>query len=177
MARSRILEKYNHRKLGWLHDFRFFIAAIVVLFIVFRFVVGFSFIDGESMDPTLKDGELALYNRLATGYEAGDIVSMRVPSGEYYVKRVIATGGDTVSLREGAVFVNGKKIEEKWAVGMTWPESIAVNYPYTIREGNVFVLGDNREHSLDSRHFGEVNERQIKGKLVFHMGRWYIKML
>lgn len=177
MAKGRFLEKYNHKKLGWLHDFRFFIIAVAVLFVLLKFVIVFSFVDGSSMDPTLKDGELAMYNRLASSYEPGDIISMRVPSGEYYVKRVIATAGDAVDLRNGEVFVNGKKLDDKWAVGQTWPESIAVNYPYTVREGNVFVLGDNRENSLDSRHFGEVNERQIKGRLVFHMGKWYIKTL
>ena len=175
MAGSRILEKYNHKKLGWLHDFRFFFLAAIVIFILFKFVIGLSAVDGESMEPSLHDGEVAVYNRLAADYKPGDVISIRVPSGEYYVKRVIALAGDVVDLQDGNVYVNGDKLEDTWSVGSTYPESIAVNYPYKVREGNVFVLGDNREASLDSRHFGEVNKIQIKGKLVLHVGKWYVK--
>ena len=122
------------------------------------------------MDPTLKDGSLVVYLRTVRNYQPGDVISMRVPSGEYYVKRVIAVGGDVVELADGEILVNGRPADSTWAHGRTFEETGAVIYPYRVREGNVFVLGDNREVSMDSRAFGEVNLRQIKGKLLFVQG-------
>ena len=98
------------------------------------------------------------------------MISIRVPSGEYYVKRVTAVGGDTVDLLDGQVWVNGELLTEDRGHGETIKETGAVIYPYSVREGNVFVLGDNREISMDSRAFGEVNKRQIRGKVLFGFG-------
>lgn len=166
MGKKRLLERYNGLKLGWLHDSIFFIVLIVVLFVVFRFVIGLAVIGGDSMDPTLRDGNVVLYLRTVQNYEPGDVVSVRVPSAEYYVKRVVATGGETVELIDGQVYVDGDLLEESYAVGETNEETGTVIYPYTVREGNVFVLGDNREVSMDSRAFGEVSMHQIRGKII-----------
>jgi len=95
-------------------------------------------------------------------------------SGEYYVKRVIAAGGEEVDIKDGMVYVNKKKLNEPWAEGETFEETGAVIYPYKVRNGNVFVLGDNRNVSVDSRAFGEVSKRQIKGRIMLRMGKWYI---
>ena len=169
-ADKRILERFNGSKLGWLHDARFFIIAVILLFCLFRFVIGFSVIGGDSMSPTLIDGDVVIYNRLAGEYRPGDVISMRVPSGEYYVKRVIAVGGDVVDIVNGTVTVNGQPLENDWGYGETLEETGAVIYPYAVREGNVFVLGDNRGVSMDSRTFGEVNKIQIKGRVVLQIG-------
>ena len=166
MKKKRVLDKYNGRKLEWLHDSIHFIVLIIAAVIVFRFVIGLAVVGGDSMDPTLKDGNIVLYLRLDKTYEPGDVISMRVPSGDYYVKRVIAVGGDSVDLRDGSLYVNDKPVDDPWANGITREESGAVIYPYLVREGNVFVLGDNREVSMDSRAFGEVNLRQIKGRII-----------
>ena len=131
-------------------------------------MIGIARISGDSMHPTLKDGELVVYERFIRTYRQGDIVSVRVPSGKYYVKRVIACGGDTVDIVDGSVLVNGRQIEDDWAFGMTEEETGAVVYPYTVRPGAVFVLGDNREASMDSRAFGEIGTRQIMGKVIWH---------
>ena len=173
MKRKRVLEQYNEYKLGWLHDSLFFIIMIVTAFILFRFVIGIAIIGGDSMYPTLADGDVVVYFRLATRYNVGDIVSVRVPSNDYYVKRVVAVAGDEVDLRDGKLYVNEVEQEEDWAYGKTMQESGAIIYPYTVFDQNVFVLGDNREVSLDSRTFGEVSLYQIKGKIIFqfHTGK------
>ena len=171
MKKRRVLEKYNGMKLEWLHDSLHFIVLIIAVFCIFRFGIGLSVVGGDSMYPTLKNGDIVLYSRIGSDYKRGDIISMRVPSGEYYVKRVIAGGGDVVDLRDGSVYVNGEKLDEEWAYGMTETETGAVIYPYTVREGNVFVLGDNRQVSMDSRTFGEVNRRQIKGRILCQISK------
>ncbi|MBQ9643951.1 MAG: signal peptidase I [Lachnospiraceae bacterium] len=175
MRRRRFLERYNGYKLEWLNDSLFFIVLIAAVFVLFRFVIGLSVIGGDSMSPHLTDGEVVVYSRLDRHYKPGDVISMRVPSGEFYVKRVIAVGGDVVDLRSGSVYVNDELLSDSWGVGDTKEEYGAVIYPYTVREGNVFVLGDNRVVSMDSRTFGEVNLRQIKGKIMLQIGRWYIR--
>lgn len=167
----RILGRFDAFKLGWLRDSLFFLAAIAVFVIVFRFVIGLSVVGGRSMDPTLKDGDVVMYFRMTRSYHAGDIVAMRVPSGEFYIKRVAATGGETVDIYDGKLFVDGEEAEDENANGSTEEETGAVIYPYDVRDGNVFVLGDNRTVSKDSRAFGEVNLRQIKGKVVLKVNR------
>lgn len=166
---QRMLEQYNGFKLSWLHDSLFFIIAIVVIFVMFRFVIGISVVGGDSMMPTLQDGEFTVYLRIVPEYKAGDIVSMRVPSGEFYVKRVVAAAGDVIDLRNGNVYVNGSPLEDDIGAGETVRESKAVIYPYRVSADSVFVLGDHRAVSLDSRLFGEVNRRQIKGKIIFRL--------
>jgi len=168
--KKRFLERYNALKLGWFHDSLHFILLIAFAFVLFRFVIGFAVVGGESMSPNLTDGDMVLYLRIVSDYRRGDVISMRVPSGDYYVKRVIALEGDVVDLRDGLVYVNGEAAEEPWAQGETLRESGAVIYPYTVRPGNVFVLGDNRRVSMDSRTFGEVNRRQIRGRILLQVG-------
>lgn len=162
-------------KYGWLKDAERFLLLLLIVFGVFQFLIGFSFIKGESMEPTLRDGELVLYVRTVRQYETGDVVSVRIPSGEYYVKRVIATGGDTIDLKDGQVYLNGNVLDEPYISQMTKEQEGTVRYPLTIEEGQVFVMGDNREASMDSRTFGVVGERQIKGKLLLHAGKYYIR--
>ncbi len=129
------------------------------------------------MYPTLEDGDVVMYVRVVNEYEPGDIVSLRVPSGDFYVKRVVAVGGDVVDLKDGNVYVNNEPLDEEWANGDTMKETGVVIYPYYVREGNVFVLGDNRTVSMDSRAFGEVNIRQIKGKIVAEIGLKGVRMI
>ena len=167
----RLLGRFDAFKLGWLRDSLFFVAAIVAFVVVFRFVIGLSIVGGKSMDPTLKDGDVVMYFRMTRSYQAGDIVAMRVPSGDFYIKRVAATGGQTVDIYDGKRYVDGQPVADEHANGETKEETGAVIYPYKVRDGNVFVLGDNRTVSKDSRMFGEVNLLQIKGRVVLKINR------
>lgn len=84
----------------------------------------------------------------------------------YYVKRIIATEGQTVDIYDGKVFVDGKELDEPYFDGETFATDSQVKYPFTVSEGCVFVMGDNRGNSTDSRssRLGEVNEKAILGK-------------
>lgn len=167
--------KFDGFKYGWLKDGEKFIVLLLIVFLVFRFVIGFSMVKGDSMEPTLVHGELVLYGRFYQNYDTGDVVSVRIPSGEYYVKRVIATEGDTIDIKDGQVWLNGKLFEEPYIEGETLPKEGAVRYPLTLEKGQVFVMGDHRDVSMDSRSFGVIGERQIKGKLLLHAGKYYIR--
>ena len=84
----------------------------------------------------------------------------------YYVKRIIATEGQTVDIRGGKVYVDGNELSEEYINGQTFITDSAVKYPFTVSEGCVFVMGDNREHSSDSRvaRVGEIPREAILGK-------------
>ncbi len=157
--------RFDGLKYGWLKDTKKFLLLFVFIFLLFRFVIGFSFIKGNSMEPTLHNEELVLYMRLHGECTRGDVVSVKIPSGEYYVKRIMAVAGDTIDIRDGEVYVNDKMLEEPYIKGETLKQSGRVQYPLTLQEGQIFVMGDNREDSMDSRAFGVVGERQIKGKI------------
>ena len=174
---KRLLKKYDGKKLGWLNDTKRFLVLLLAVFLVFQFVVGISFVKGDSMKPTLENGQMVFYTRFTREYKTGDVVSVRVPAGEYYVKRVIATEGDTIDLKDGKVYVNDKLLSEPYVNGETSEDSGNVIYPYTLTENQVFVMGDNREVSMDSRAFGAVSERQIKGKLWVYAGKYYIRKI
>jgi signal peptidase I len=144
----------------------FLILSAVAVALLFRFVIGVAKVSGNSMDPTLRDGQTVWFSRLDRKYQAGDIVCFRLPDGELLVKRVIAAGGDVVDLTDGGVAVNGTLLDEHAYVrGDTQEEDGEVRYPYTVPEGSYFVLGDNREHSVDSRSFQAIVGAAVKGKL------------
>lgn len=96
------------------------------------------------------------------------MISTRQPS---FVKRVIATSGQTVDLKDGKVYVDGRRLDESYAMGESKPldahlSSAPDSYPYTIPDGCIWVMGDNRENSADSRYFGPVEEDSVIG-IVF----------
>ncbi len=146
-----------------------FIVAIVLV-LIFRFVIGTSTVSGQSMDPTLKNGQRVFFYRLLSVYRPGDIVSFRMPSGEHYVKRVVAVEGDIVTLSEEGLYVNGQLLDEPYAKGKTERQEETVIYPYTVGKDAYFCVGDNREHSIDSRSFGAIVKYQIRGKILGDYG-------
>lgn len=175
--RRRFMGKYDGKKRMWLREAKKFLLLLLAVYLVFRFVIGFSVVSGVSMNDTLTDGDLVLYTRIHGEIERGDIISVGIPSGEYYVKRVVALGGDVVDLRDGVLYVNGEPETGDFIKGATYPEEGSFTYPYTIALGDAFVLGDNREESIDSRFFGAVNLRQVKGVLRLRLGWLYADLL
>jgi signal peptidase I len=124
-----------------------------------------------SMQNTLVEGERLIEDKWSyrvSGPEQGDIVIINGPEHELrLVKRVVALEGQTVDIREGAVYVDGIKLDEPYAKGVTGPGSMPV--PFTVPDDRAFVLGDNREHSLDSRAFGTVALTSLEGKVVLRV--------
>lgn len=177
IGKKRILSKYDGKKWMWLQDFKKFLLLIIVVYLFFRFVIGFSMVSGVSMKNTLSNGDIVFYTRINREISYGDIISVGIPSGEFYVKRVVALGGDVVDLRDGTLYVNDIPETGDYILGETYAEEGAFAYPYTVAEGDAFVLGDNREESIDSRFFGAVNLQQVKGVLRLQFGRFFIRFL
>ncbi len=151
-------------------------ATCIVLLLVNTFVVRLAVVDGSSMYPTLKDGELMVVWRFCYAPTAGDIVvidtSESLLNQSHIVKRVIATEGQTVSIdyNSNLVCVEDVALEEPYInpeedpMKPTDEQSCKI---YTVPEGCVFVMGDNRNHSADSRssYYGMISEDHIMGKV------------
>ena len=148
-----------------------FLGLIAVIILLFYMFMGISTVDGDSMYPTLRDKNVVVYKRMNSEFRQGDIVALKQPDGTEYVKRVIAVAGDTVNIQGGEVYVNGEKVEIKDAIGTTERKDGEVTYPLTVGDKEVFVLGDNREVSKDSREFGLLKTDDIKGKIIWFLGR------
>lgn len=164
--RKNLTGKYDGSKNTKLRFVQGIAIVAVLLFVVFRFVIGTSTVDGKSMYPTLRNGQRLFFLRIMPKYHPGDIISFRMPSGDYYVKRVIAIEGDVVVVEGGGITVNGEKLDEPYAHGKTDVQEDTVVYPYTVGKDAYFVVGDNREHSIDSRSFGAIVKYQIRGRIL-----------
>ncbi|MBQ0078598.1 MAG: signal peptidase I [Eubacterium sp.] len=167
MANKRMMSRYDGRKLGWFRFAKLIGIVVIATLVVFNVIVGVSRVSGESMNPTLEDNQVVFYLRLSDNYHNGDIVSIKMPNGDKYVKRIIASPGDTIDISDGAVTVNGQVLSEEYAQGITDKGIYEISYPYQVEQDMFFVLGDNRESSVDSRTFGPVVRSSIKGSLLF----------
>ena len=150
------------------------VCSVLTVVLVFTFGIRLIGVDGHSMVPTLQDGDrlLVTTSLLSGDYEYGDIVIIQkgaFAGGEPIVKRVIATGGQTVDLdfETGAVYVDGTLLEEDYINELTFVEE-GTEFPLTVPEGSIFVMGDNRNHSSDSRDasLGTVDTRYVIGRAV-----------
>lgn len=158
--------------LSYLHDLVCLVAGVVLLFsLCFRIVV----VSGPSMNNTLVDGDwLLLAGSVLYGQpDHGDVIVASKDSfddGAPIIKRVIALEGQTVDIdfELGIVFVDGVALTEPYISSPTVIDE-GMEFPLTVSEGCVFVMGDNRENSKDSRslEIGLVDEREILGKAIF----------
>lgn len=120
---------------------------------------------GTSMTPTLKDGEIVVLTK-SSNFKTGEILAFYY-NNKILIKRVIAQSGDWVDMSEdGVVFVNGKKLEEPYVSELAYGEC-DLKFPYQVPVNRVFVMGDHRTVSIDSRNsqIGCVAEEQVVGKL------------
>lgn len=162
---QQALEMYD-----WLESCVFAVVLIVLIFILF---LRSATVSGPSMQPTLTDGDRLILQQI--GYDDpqyGDIVVVdRTQSGEPpIIKRVIGRAGDVINIdfESGQVWRNDELLVEPYIYDYTYLDE-GIAFPVTIPEGTVFVMGDNRNHSLDSRspQIGMVDLRRIMGKAIF----------
>ena len=150
------------------------VGSVLAVVLLFTFVIRLVGVDGHSMLDTLQDNDrlLVVNSLLYHNYQYGDIVILRKDGAfdnEPIVKRVIAVGGQTVDIDfdEGIVYVDGAALEEPYIRETTYTAE-GTEFPLTVPEGSVFVMGDNRNGSSDSRDYrlGTVDTRYVIGKAV-----------
>lgn len=152
------------------------ILAIIIRYFFFAPIV----VDGQSMMPTLEHNDRMIVNKI--GYTLGepdrfDIVVFHAPENKDYIKRVIGLPGDTLFYKNDVLYINGEPVEEPY---LEQYKKLSTRKPFTpdfhlrdvtgfdkIPEGHIFVLGDNRQHSKDSRTIGVVPIEQVVGKANF----------
>lgn len=154
--------------------------AVAAALCVRLFIVAPYSIPSGSMEETLMPGDYILAERLTYGSsdpQVGDIVTFKDPDdpSKTLIKRVIATEGQTVELNRGRVMVDGALVDEPYTEGKpgfpieTKDGDSQVEYPYTVPEGHIWVMGDNRTNSIDSRAYGAVPIENVTGKAFFRL--------
>lgn len=153
---------------GLVIDFvQIIVTALVLTFILLIFIQP-SIVDGDSMYPTLHNGDKLILWKLGD-LEHGDVIvfDSHDTQNNKYVKRVIATEGDHIVITDGTVTLNDVILDEPYINEKEFRGDVDLVIP----EGQIYVLGDNRNHSNDSRGFGPVKLDDVDGKVVFNLDK------
>ncbi|GAB1476784.1 signal peptidase I [Bacillota bacterium] len=147
--------------------YRVYIAAGITAWVIFMFIHPVA-MKGNAMEPTLKDGQIIIVSKETFKKEPPEIASVvnfhkdfngAEGDGSSRIMRVVGIPGDTIEIRSGKLYRNGEKAEEPYASGSLGEDYGAV----VLKEGEIFVLGDNREESLDSRRLGPLQITDLRG--------------
>ncbi len=165
---------------GWRFLFEIIVVVVAALslsLVVRTFFVEVYEVPSGSMESTIEIGDRILSEKVSynfSGPSRGDIVTFDSPTDEgvVLVKRVIAVGGDIVDISNGHLYINGELQQESYVVDPTYEltstyQGKKITYPYAVPEGQMWVMGDNRDNSQDSRYFGSVPTNTITGKVFF----------
>lgn len=166
----------NKKTIYSIYDFAsILVSAVLAVCLIFTFVLKISDVDGDSMKNTLHNGDKVLITARNWDVERGDIVVISQPNAfnKVLIKRVIATEGQTVTVdgKTHQVFVDGMVIDEPYIAEPVLVQG-SWRYPVTVPKGCVFVMGDNRNHSTDSRDsaVGMIDTRYIVGEAIYRIG-------
>jgi signal peptidase I len=177
-SRESQSEREEKGGLSTFASFLIMIAIVVVAYFGLRtFVVGTYEIPSGSMLDTIQIGDRVFSEKVSYYFrdpEQGDIITFADPENPQrtLIKRVIAVGGQTVDLKDGYVYVDGKKLDEPYTEGkqslpLNTAYGVSITYPYTVPDGYLWVMGDNRTNSADSRYFGAVSKDSVTGHANF----------
>lgn len=177
------LEYYTTRKKSLFENFSAhlidFIQTLVVFGAIFALIYLFVAqphkVSGNSMVPTFHNGDYILTDKISYKIgspKRGDVIVLKNPqnASQDFIKRILAVPGDTIKIEDSAVFINGQKLDEPYL-----PEGVITRSADFLKEGEViragpnqyYVLGDNREHSSDSRAWGPIGREEIIGRTFF----------
>lgn len=153
------------------------LIAVVIALLCNAFVFARADVDGESMLPTLHDKDVVFVEKIINftkHFKRGQIIIFDRKNAEkdILVKRIIGIEGDQIQIKDGKVYLNGEALKEDYLADGTFTapsEFLANNKTYTVEKNHVFVLGDNRENSVDSRVLGTINVNDIKGHTVVRL--------
>lgn len=190
----------NKKPVSFIREVFQWAEAIVLAVVIALLIRGFIFepvlVQGDSMEKTLSTEQRLIVYKLGYYFsepKTGDIIVLQYQKGAVefipflknlsfikkmipgvneidFIKRVIAVPGETVDIKDGNVYVNEKKLEEPYAKGIT--EKLGMDMPIVVGENEVFVLGDNRQNSRDSRQIGLIEYDRIKGRAAYRIWPW-----
>jgi signal peptidase I len=165
------LRKFFH---GFYDIFETLIIAFAVVIFVYLFVASPHEVIGSSMEDNFHEHEYLLADKISYHFKdpkRGDVVIFKKSEKTDYIKRIIGLPGDQVEIRDGSFYVNGELLQENeyldpniYTEGKKFLDE--GDPPYTVPQDKLFVAGDNREHSLDSRAFGPIGFDTVKGRAV-----------
>lgn len=167
-------QKQRERNISALEWFDAIIVSLTLVSIILFFLVRTARVEGSSMVPTLTSGDQVVARSFIYRPSRGDIVLIDgyIDLGKPIVKRVIGISGDEIDINfeTGDVYVNGEVIEENYISAPT-TRFFDVQFPVVVPEGHLFLLGDNRPVSKDSRssEIGMIDERDVLGKVIFRL--------
>jgi len=158
--------------------FEVIIISFVSITLIYKFVAQPFIVKGASMEPTFENNDFLLVDEFVYRFREpsrGEVIVFRNPRNEeeFYIKRIVGLPGEEVTIREGAVFVDGKMLEEEYV-----PEemrSMPGDHRFELAENEYFVMGDNRLESSDSRSWGPLDEREIIG--IVRVRFWPVEKL
>lgn len=141
------------------------VAILAILgYLIFTQVFLLSRTKGNEMFPAVKDGDLLIVFRLQQNYEKNDVVTYMV-NGQRKVGRYLAREGDVIVMDDTGTFLINGAVQSGEIIYPTYAKE-GIDYPYEVPEGHVFVLGDYRTQSIDSRDFGSIPEDDVEGKVI-----------
>lgn len=164
-------EASNRSLIEWIESIAWEVVAVMLLFTFVGRVVQ---VDGPSMQPTLYNGEKLIITSLPYAPHNGDIIvtDAHNPHGQVLIKRVIGCPGDTIDIDfdAGIVYRNGEPLSEPYTAAPTFLEE-GTDLPLTVPAGRIFIMGDNRNDSLDSRspEVGLVDVRDVMGRVLWRI--------
>ena len=138
---------------------------VLVVFLIFTFLYGIVRINDVSMKPAIKDGDLVMYYRLDKRFISGDVAVFEY-DGRITCGRVVAVAGDTVDITKNGLKINDAEQISQDIYFDTTQFKNGVDFPITVGEGQVFVLGDNRPQASDSRIYGCLDSKDVRGKVI-----------
>lgn len=151
--------------------FKYLIIILIILFII-TFIVSITKVVGNSMNPTLKNGEVLILNKIKYKFsdiKREDIVSLKYADTKYLIKRVIGLPGENIEIINNKLYINGKLYTEEYlSNNLNYQDFRLSDLGFNKIPDNMYlVLGDNREISLDSRKIGLIKKEDIEGKISF----------
>lgn len=140
-----------------------YLIIVLVVLIIRTFIVTPIVVNGESMVPTLSGGEVMILKKYDKNYNRFDVVVVnKSVEGDSLIKRIIGLPGETIRYKKEKLYINDKIVKDKYANGTTG------NFQeITLKDDEYFLMGDNRDISLDSRILGPIHKNQIEGKTSF----------